>query len=206
MKFCFICGKKTDNLEEGYCEDCYNKKFNLVEIPKEISITQCSKCRRIKQKNNWKDIEDEALIKSIIKVIGNEVKVKIDDNKILVTGSLKGSKVKEEVHDLSIKVKKVLCDDCARKCGNYYESIIQLRGNITEEILDFVYKYIKETFYRSENVKNGLNLYIGNENIASKIADGLKKSYKLKVKKSYKLYTKKEGRDVYRSTFLIRCD
>ena len=56
MKFCFLCGKKTEKLIEGYCEECYNKEFKLIEAPKEISFIICSRCNRIKYKNKWKDI------------------------------------------------------------------------------------------------------------------------------------------------------
>jgi nonsense-mediated mRNA decay protein 3 len=208
MKFCFVCGKKTEKLIEGYCEDCYNKSFNLIQLPDRLAVFCCSKCGKIREKNSWKDIEIEKLIKNSVKALGKNVKIEITGNKIFVTGNLKTSKkAKEEVHELNIKIIKILCPECSRRCGGYYEAIIQLRGNISEEILNFIDKEIKEkSFYKIEPVKEGFNLYIENKNIANQIADKLKRIYRLKVKKSFKLYTKKEGKDVYKSVFSVKCD
>lgn len=209
MKFCFVCGKKTEKLIEGYCEDCYNNSFNLIQTPKEVTIFRCSKCKKIKQKNDWNDIEIEDLIKNNIKVLGNNVKVEVIGDKIFARGSLKNSKkVKEdETHEINIKTVKVLCPECSRRLGGYYEAIMQLRGNMPEEVLSFIDKEIKEkSFYRIDSVKGGFNLYIGNKNIANQIADKIKRIYNLEVKKSFKLYTKKEGKDVYKSVFSVKCD
>lgn len=208
MKFCFVCGKKTEKLIEGYCEDCYNNSFNLIQTPKDITILCCSKCKRIKQKSDWKDIEIENLVKSNIKVLGNNVKIEIIGNKIFASGILKDSKkVKEETHEINIKTVKVLCPECSRRLGGYYEAIMQLRGNIPEEVLNFIDKEIKEkSFYRIDSIKGGFNLYIGDKNIANQIADKIKRIYNLEVKKSFKLYTKKEGKDVYKSVFSVKCD
>jgi NMD protein affecting ribosome stability and mRNA decay len=134
------------------------------------------------------------------------VKLKIDENKITASGSLIPRTEKEEVHDISVKVVNSLCPECCKRSGGYYETIIQLRGNVSERILDIIGKETRDTFYRVEKVKNGLDLYIGNENIAKKIACMLKRNYKFKVKKSFKLYTKKEGKDIYKTTILITCD
>ena len=38
-KFCFICGKKTDDLTKGRCKDCHYEKFNIVDVPKTITIS-----------------------------------------------------------------------------------------------------------------------------------------------------------------------
>jgi nonsense-mediated mRNA decay protein 3 len=209
MKFCFVCGKKTEKLIEGYCEDCYNNSFNLIQTPKEITILLCSKCKKIKQKNDWNDVKIEDLVKNNIKVLGNNVKIEVIGNKIFASGSLKNSKKikEEEIHEINIKTVKVLCPECSRRLGGYYEAIMQLRGNIPEEVLNFIDKEIKEkSFYRIDHIKGGFNLYIGNKNIANQIADKIKRIYNLEVKKSFKLYTKKEGKDVYKSVFSVKCD
>jgi nonsense-mediated mRNA decay protein 3 len=209
MKFCFVCGKKTEKLIEGYCEDCYNNSFNLIQTPKEITILLCSKCKKIKQKNDWNDIGIEDLVKNNIKVLGDNVKIEVIGNKIFASGSLKNSKKfkEEETHEINIKTVKVLCPECSRRLGGYYEAIMQLRGNVSEEVLNFIDKEIKEkSFYRIDHVKGGFILYIGNKNIANQIADKIKRIYNLEVKKSFKLYTKKEGKDVYKSVFSVKCD
>lgn len=207
MKFCFVCGKRTEKLIKGYCEDCYNKSFSLIEIPKEISIVQCSKCKKIKHTNLWLD-DIETAIRDKIKILGEGVKIKIRDNEIFATGSLKGSrKIKEDKHKVNVRIIKTVCQECSKRYGGYYEAILQLRGNISEEVLNFVDREVnKRTFYRAENVKDGFNLYVGNKGIAEQIAETLSKKYKFKIRKSYKLFTKKEGKDVYRSIIFVSCD
>jgi nonsense-mediated mRNA decay protein 3 len=207
MKFCFVCGKETEKLIEGHCEDCYNKSFNLIEIPKEIIIVLCSKCKKIRQKNMWKDIEIEDLVKNSVKILGRNVEITLNGDKVLAKGLLKNSKkAKEETHEIIIRIIKTTCPECSKKLGGYYESIIQLRGDVTEEVLNFIDREAKKTFYRTEPVKEGFNLYFGDKNIAGQIADKLKRRYNFEIKKSFKLFTRKEGMDIYKSTFLIRCD
>jgi len=208
MKFCFICGKKNGKIIEGYCEDCYNKNFSLIEVPKELLITRCRKCSKIKKKDSWIDAGIEDLIRDKIKILGKDVKIRVDGNKIIANGFLKNSKkAKEEVHEINIKPIKTLCLKCSQKLGGYYETVIQLRGNVTNEILNLVDEKINEkSFYRAEAVKEGFNLYVGNKSVANDVAELLKKIYKFKISKSYKLFTKKEGRDIYRTMISIYCD
>ena len=208
MKFCFVCGKKTEKLIEGYCEDCYNEKFNLVKIPKDLRIVMCSKCKKIKNGINWEDIEIEDYLKNKIKTLGKDVKIEIKGNKIFVTGKLeKSKKPKEEVHEINIRLIKALCLRCSQKLGGYYETVIQLRGNVTNSILNLLDEKINEkSFYRAEAVKDGFNLYVGDKNVANDVTELIKKKYKFKIRKSYKLFTKKEGRNVYRTMISICCD
>jgi nonsense-mediated mRNA decay protein 3 len=208
MKFCFVCGKKTEKLIEGYCEDCYNEKFNLVKIPKEVRVIVCSKCKKIKSGIRWENIRVEDFLKRNIKPLGKDVKIEVRGNRIFVTGTLeKSKKSKEESHEINLKLVKTLCLMCSQKLGGYYETVIQLRGNATNEILNFTDKKINETsFYRSEAVKGGFDFYVGNKSVANDVAELLKKKYKFKISKSYKLFTKKDGQDIYRSKILIICD
>ena len=209
MKFCFLCGKKTENLIKGYCEECYNKEFKLIESPKEISLTVCSKCNRIKHKNKWKDSEIDELLKDKIKILGKNVGIRIEKNDVLhifAKGYLNYSKkLKEEKHDIILKLNKIVCSDCSKRFGDYYEAILQLRGEVSE-IMDFIDdQVIKEKkIYRLERVKNGFNLYLVDKHFANTLSNVLKKRFNVKVKKTFKLITRREGKDIYRSVILVR--
>jgi len=209
VKFCFLCGKETEELIEGYCEDCYNKEFNLIEVPKEITFIVCSKCDRIKHKNQWKNIEIDELLKDKIKILGKNVGIRIEKNDVLhitAKGYLKGSKkMKEEKHDINLKLNKLVCQECSRRTGGYYESIVQLRGKVTEA-MDFIDDQIIEEnqTFRTRKVKNGFDIYLADRKFANRLINVVKKRFNAKVKKNYKLVTKKEGKDIYRSVILVR--
>ena len=83
----------------------------------------------------------EELLKDKIKIIGKNVGIKIEKNDVLhifAKGSLKGSKkLKEEEHDIILKLNKTVCQDCSRMFGGYYEAILQLRGEVAD-IMDFI--------------------------------------------------------------------
>ena len=211
MKFCFVCGKKTENLIKGYCEDCYNKEFSLIEVPKEITFTKCTKCERLRDKNIWKDVEIEGLLKDKIKILGKSVSIRIEKNDILhvtAKGYLKGSKkLKEEKHDIKIKIKKQVCGSCSKRFGGYYESIIQLRGN-AYDAMDFMEDQIirERQTYRIEKSKNGFDIYLADNNFANKLTNVVKKKFNAKIERNYKLVTRKQGKDIYRSVMLVRID
>ena len=210
MKFCFVCGKNTENLIDGYCEECYNKKFMMVKAPDEIKVKMCSKCERIKHRNVWRDMEIEDLLKDKIKVLGKDVDITIEKNDcihVTAKGFLKGSKKqKEESHEIKLKVNKIVCPDCSRKFGDYYESILQLRGK-PDAMMDFLSdKLADRNIYKVENVKNGIDIYLDDSHVAENMSKLLKKRFNAKVKKSFRLVTRKQGKDIYRTTFVVRSD
>lgn len=210
MKFCFLCGKKTEKLSKGYCEECYNKKFQLIKVPEEIVVNVCSKCRKIKEKNSWKDIEIDKILRDKIKILGKNVRIRIEKNDIMkvhAKGFLEGSKViKEEVHEVEIKFRKETCTDCSRKFGRYYESVVQVRGNLTDEDVNLIDDIVlsKNGFYRIEDVKGGYNFLLSSRALSRQIAELLKRRYKTEIKKSFELVTKQEGIDIYRNIILVR--
>ncbi len=207
-KFCFVCGKDTDKLIEGYCEDCYNKKFSLVSFPKDMSYIICTKCKKLKVGTGWEDMSIEDYVKRLIKINGVLTKIVVGDGKVTVTGVLdKCKKQKEETHDVKLKKIKAICLRCSHEAGGYYEAILQIRCETSQKILDFIDRRInQDSYYRVEKVRGGYDLYVGNKAIANEVAELLKKNYKLKIVKSYKMYTRKEGRDMYRTMISVFCD
>lgn len=215
MKFCFVCGKKTEGLIEGYCKDCYNKEFNLIGVPKKINITVCTKCGSIKEKNTWKKIELDEFVRKKIKILGKNVDIDIEENNVLkihVKGFLKDSKkIKEEHYEIPIKRNKVVCIYCIRKNSDYTEAIIQLRGDVEKNTLDMIDDLVtkeivdgKQVFYRIKRVTGGYDFFMGDRHTTNKIVDFLKRRFDARIKKSYKLVTHKKGKDIYKDTILVR--
>ena len=212
MKFCFLCGKKSEKLIKGYCEECYKSKFKLIEVPQELSVTICKRCNKINEKNKWKEAEIDEILRDKIKVFGKSVKISFEKNdnvKVHAKGFLEESKdAKEEVYEVKIKLRKRLCSDCFKKSGKYYESIVQIRGSLTDEDMDSIDDIVIERggFYRIEEVKGGYDFYVSSKSLAKKIAEFLRKKYKVEIKKSFRLFTRKEGKDIYRDTILLRIE
>ena len=90
----------------------------------------------------------------------------------------------------------------------YYEVILQIRGNYTDEVLEFIdnrlNKFQGRNLYRAEEVKGGIDYYISSKNIAKKIATILKKQYHAKLVRSYKLRTRIDSRNIYKMTISVR--
>jgi len=210
MKFCFLCGKKSEKLIKGYCEECYKKKFQLIEVPEEISVTICSRCKKIKERYKWIENEIDEILRNKIKVIGRDVSIRIEKNedaKIHARGFLEGSKsIKEETHEVKIKLEKITCPTCSRKAGQYYESTVQIRGILTNDDMDAVDDVVLERggFYRIKEVKGGYDLFISDKSLARKIVEVFSNRHKVEIKKSFKLLTRRDGKDIYRDTILLR--
>lgn len=98
------------------------------------------------------------------------------------------------------EIKKVTCENCVRKAMGYYEAILQLRGDFTDEILNFVGRQLEKenVLTRAEEKKEGIDFYIIRKSVAGKIAYQLKKRFKAKLKKTLKLYGKKLGKTISR--------
>lgn len=208
-KFCFLCGKKTEKLIENYCEECFGKKFELIKVPKKLEIISCSKCNFIKLRNEWTRKLPEDAIRNKIKILGDNVKIKIKKNnnyQVIASGYPTGSKkIKKEIHEINVHLNKINCPICIRKYGGYYEAILQLRGEYEDdfEFIDNQLRKDKNAFYRTEKVKGGIDLYIGSKKAANKVSGMLrKKGYK--VKKTFKLVTKKLGKEIYRTIISAR--
>ena len=212
MKFCFLCGNRTEKLIKGYCEECYKKKFQLIEVPEEINITLCARCNQIKERHKWIEKEIDQVLRNSIKIFGRNVTVRIEKNedaKIYDKGFLEGSKsLKEEVHEVKLQIRKVTCPTCSRKAGKYYESTVQIRGNLTNDDMDAVDDAVLERggFYRIKEVKGGYDLFVSDKPLAKKIVEVFKNRHKVEIKKSFKLLTRRDGKDINRDTILLRIE
>ncbi len=210
MKFCFLCGKKSECLVKGYCEECYKRQFQLIQVPEVISITICTKCQKIKERNFWRDIEIEKIIRDSVKIIGRDVEIRIERNdnaKVFAKGYLEDlKKIKEEVHEVKLKLNKQMCSDCSKMFGKYYETLIQVRGDLTNDDFDDIGDIILKRggFYRIKEVRGGHDFYLSSKNLAKSVTDLLRRRYRIEIKKSFTLVTRKEGKDIYRDTVLVR--
>lgn len=183
-KFCYKCGKKTDNLEEGLCKDCRKEKI------KKIEIILCAKCNKIKEGKVWKE-------KSLENAIKKRLKAKNIDFEKNIAETKKG-KIK-----FKALVKKEICTKCSRFASGYYEAVLQLR-NFSKEEIQKIFSIIPEEF-RVEETKYGIDVYLMRKPLGEKIVRKIKRIFKnIEIKKSFELVTVKDGKRVYRNYISVR--
>ena len=206
MKVCPKCGA-TDKEKEfigSFCVDCYPHGIRLRR--NKITIVRCPHCGRVKVDDKWVKELDRAIKRLVKKItIGDyeEVDVNVDSGKITYTLDI-GDRTIKITKQIKIEVKNQSCDVCSRRFSGYYEAIIQIRGEDKEIKLAkdrIITELEKQTFIsKIEEVRGGVDIYIGKKSIVDKLLNRLGYKYK----KTYKLYGRKEGREVYRTTYLIR--
>lgn len=232
-KFCPECGKletKSQPLVGGLCRTCFLKRNGMLEHYKGLNVVLCPSCQSYLHKNKWHpqtSVIDEVNIKNIIKdmldekikmhegvkitnkgitILGvNETNPKKMNVQLALIGSIHGIKSKEN-YPLEIAVTKSVCNACKRKNSSYYEAKIQVRPK-DKNLLKLIMDHIKEnhiTVTKEDERKFGSDLYLTNKKQLSGILTAVKKKFKVEVKISSTLYGRKDGKEVYRTTALIK--
>ncbi len=231
QSFCPKCGTTEGSFIKGFCKKCFLEDHKLIEIDKELWIVHCKRCNKIKVRWQWVNQSEGSLrelAESKIKIrellnskIDLELTPKEDGTTIAlitVIGEIdnKPLKVSEEV---LLKPKEVLCDNCAKIAGNYYESILQIRfrekptqkqvGKKIDEVRKLI-SYEKTSNPLAEIVnlvkeKNGFDVYIGSKHAGRIVAERLARKYNSKIIRSYKAKgVDKKGKPRNRFTYCVK--
>ncbi len=230
--FCVECGKEGE-LYQGLCVECYLAKNVFIKVPKNIDVEVCAHCGARKRGKSWISYEGEDIIKKVVienakshkDITDFDVHIKSDfedENNVIVSVithvNVLGLKAEEE-HDTRIRIKRVVCDECSKQHGGYWEAKVQLRGSKRglsevdlEKALEMVDQIVvsrerkeKSAFVtKVEEIHNGLDFYLGSKNLGKVISKGLANEFGGEVKESHKLIGKKDGKDVYRTTYSVR--
>jgi nonsense-mediated mRNA decay protein 3 len=151
-----------------------------------------------------------------------ELSVDHQDNTLFIISgksitNYKGLLIKQ---DLSTEVRITLtqCPFCSRQSGSYFEAIIQIRGleGLTDEEIENLLDRIRDStskmslkdpnvfITREEKVRGGYDFYMGENSFSKQLSMKLHDEYGGDYKWSASLFGRKEGRDVYRHTYLVR--
>jgi len=118
-----------------------------------------------------------------------------------------------------IRIKEGVCTRCSRMAGNYFEAILQLRASSRamekdemEICVDFVQKSIsrlahnsKDVFLsRIEEMHGGLDFYLGNAASGKSLSRDLAQRFGGMISSSSQMAGKQDGRELYRTTYLVR--
>lgn len=146
--FCPECGSTDTKMIDGICKNCFLKKFQLITIPEDISITVCKHCNAKLEEGKWKESyipEEEIIYRILEKNIqidplceNEEIELEIDQMRgtiaecyIEAVATVLGEEVSES-YNTNIKIKHSVCPDCSKKTAGYYEAVIQLRADNRE--------------------------------------------------------------------------
>ena len=220
------------------CDGCYFEDFDLVDAPERIEVRVCSQCGALHRGNRWVDVGardytdiavEETADRLAVHVDAREVDwgvepEQVDQNTIrmhcLFSGVIRGTAVSEEV-TVPVYVARETCDRCGRIAGDYYASIIQVRGTdrtpTTDEndrAVEIAESYIAEreatgdrnAFITETNrTDDGVDMKISTNQMGQGIAKRIVAELGGTVSEAPTLVTEDgDGNEVYRVTFTAR--
>ncbi len=201
IDYCIKCGKR-EAVKNNLCEECFLESYEVYKF-KDVKISICPKCQK-KTIKPYDSVED--FLKAKIKGHVTVSNVTLDEgNRIIHYTILPDGFIHSLQVEKPITILKDLCQDCSRLASGYFEAIIQLRGD-KERIEKTYFKVEKKLLanqtriVKVEQLKEGLDLYVFSTRITGMVLSFLK----LKFETSKKLAGRINGRNVYRTSFLVR--
>ncbi len=225
-KFCPRCGKKTDELFDSLCKDCFKQGILLIEADKlELSLSVCKNCGGYFKGNERTSIEEvveDSVKREIRKKYGYGCEVEIKGLRkegerrasvfLVAKAEVKGVEIAER-GEIAVILKREMCERCSRIAGGYYAGIVQIRaeGRIpTDDELvmaeKIAYSSLGESDFVSKEMmlKEGLDIYVSSMECGRRISRAIVKKLGGAFSESQKLYGRKDGRNIYRVSFSVR--
>jgi nonsense-mediated mRNA decay protein 3 len=220
------------------CDACYFADFDLVDAPDRITVRVCSKCGAVHRGNRWVDVGAADYTDVAIEETSQALAVHVDATDIewgvepeqvdqntirmhcLFQGTIRDTPIQEEVV-VPVYISRETCQRCGRIAGDYYASIVQVRGTDrtpSDEELDRAQE-IAESYIAAREQKGdrdafiteatrnseGLNLKISTNKMGQSIAHRIVKELGGAVSDAPTLVTEdSDGNEVYRVTFVAR--
>ncbi len=202
---CPKCGKTSDQIQfiGPFCIHCSPIR---IECPREFSIEVCGKCGKMRLARDWVPITEALLSKLFAKKCrGHFTKVEFDPAGTATFFIDKEGNIFQLQRHFEFIQNKTICSECSKKGSGYFEAIIQLRGRPEriakyEKLLSEALKEKGTFINKTEELKEGRDLYIG----STKAVLSLFHELGLHTVISRKLHGVKQGKRIYRTTFLLR--
>lgn len=227
--FCPNCGATKGPFIKGLCKQCFLNQNKLLSVPEEIKVEHCKFCNKIMLGGRWVEQSDKALKGFLTKkakpkeLSGAKISVSLDPlgettvAKIKATGSIDKNKISVEAKTLVVP-QETQCDPCMRMRSDYYEAKIQVRFDSPtdkgrQEILEKIDKQLeslrpKDSLASIAQVvynKKGIDVIIGSNRAAQKVAKKLSQTALAPIKKSSSLVGQdKRGKEKRRFTYCLR--
>ncbi len=226
-RFCPSCGTETDELFEGLCTKCFLKNVELVQAAKRVQFGLCYDCGRARLNKFWQSFGSKnELIRNMASrhirpLHGAEIKLDYSDFEIKgktevpvkITAEIESnSKRISKEKEIMLVILPEICPDCSRLRGGYYEAIIQLRGQNQEKMQSYVEnafgKFDKSEpnafISKTEKLSEGLDIYVGSRTAAIKVSSEIRKLYNVECTITHKIHGMRQGKEIRRTTVLLR--
>ncbi len=205
MEFCVKCGAKRGErpFVGALCIECWEPK---VRVPTKVEVKQCSRCKRYWVEGEWTRSFERLRRWIGKKVKGSYTRVEplLEEDKVVVFFTSDEGEEFSRTYPVKFSVKRVMCEECSRIAGGYFEAIIQVRGErrAVERLAKELVKRLREKTFISkvEEKKEGVDIYVGSSKAAYDVITSLGMTYKI----SKTLHGMKEGKRLYRTTFALR--
>ncbi len=229
--FCIKCGK-TALSGMVFCAECYSNEELFATLPDVFSFELCPSCGRIRKGAHWlrenivshvsAELRRTAKLPAGAFLRSFEINgFNPDEHSSKITVDLIISKngiERADRKEMRVMIKGNTCPTCNRRSGHYFESIIQVRavGRERPEVILTVVEFIRKLgeeleqkesdFFISaiKRTKGGVDISLSSSPIGASIARTAAQHFGADVRTTRKLYGQKDGRDVYRTTHLIR--
>ena len=199
VRYCPICGKTDEQaaFHGELCMDCARER--VPQLPT-VRVRVCPKCSAVIDKARKKKemtFEDEA--SRMLKI--KQLNPKYSEDYKTVEYDTPAGRINQ---DIVVLTEKEMCAECARKGSQYFEAIIQLRGDegkmeiMTERLIKRISS--RSFIPKIEELKEGIDIYCGSRNEAIAALN----SQQLGFLRTEKLAGEKDGKRLYRTTLLVR--
>ncbi|MFA6214668.1 MAG: NMD3-related protein [Candidatus Micrarchaeia archaeon] len=199
-RYCPKCGKPdTDVSFHGeLCMEC--AKERIGELPT-VRVSVCAKCGSVIDRGRKKKettVQSEAT--RLLKL--KDAAPAYSEDMASVEYDTPSGRIKR---GLLVLVQKEQCVECARSNSQYFEAIIQIRGDDrlkVERMADTLAKRVESRSFipKIEELKEGIDIYCGSRNEAIAALN----AQKLGFVRTEKLAGEKNGKRLYRTTLLVR--
>jgi len=218
------------------CGKCRASDIEWFACDGRVKLIRCLNCNSMRDKNGWsdcersrEDLEYEAVMSAIhlhedVKLPGFSIKLTENSKNrsfvnVSVTGTFYGEPV-EAACTLEILWEYDSCDRCSRYHGNYWQGVVQLRGEgrkATPEEQERAKRiaYLAEEaqqlqgerlsfITRMEEGREGLDIIVGTQSLGEQISRDITRKMGGRYTLHPTLISEKDGKKIYRITYAVR--
>lgn len=227
MSFCVECGTEGPTIE-GLCARHFVKKYELVKAPDRILVERCAHCGKLELPRGWSRIAVEDSIPALL--AANTVRdshvegvqftwVSREEGPTRLALTVK-AQCRVGEWDLvssfrtTLLVRTAVCPTCSKQSGRYFTGTVQVRAEgrplsdeerrLAERMVDDAKTGEAEFVSKVEPAHGGIDVRVSTNAFAKRLARDLAKEFAGTIGTSATLHTRREGREVYRTTYIVR--